>query len=284
MRNTEPPDIRITKASGDSDVYSREKLIQSLHRSGADDNSIMDVVRHVEAQLTDGMSTRKIYRRAFHQLRKSDVPAASQYNLKSAVMALGPSGYPFERFVGSLFQAQGWDTRVGIVMPGRCVNHEVDVFALKDGLVRFTECKFRNEPGSKIDVKVAMYVHSRVRDLFTRYAADHPNDSITGYQGWLVTNSKFTTDAERYGECERMHLMSWDYPAGNGLLQLIRSSGILPITVLHSLSKKQVEFILEKGVVTCRGLLAHPDVMDGLMIEPKAREAVFQEVRAVIKV
>jgi hypothetical protein len=284
MRNTEPPDIRITKASGDSDVYSREKLIQSLHRSGADDNSIMDVVRHVEAQLTDGMSTRKIYRRAFHQLRKSDVPAASQYNLKSAVMALGPSGYPFERFVGSLFQAQGWDTRVGIVMPGRCVNHEVDVFALKDGLVRFTECKFRNEPGSKIDVKVAMYVHSRVRDLFARYAADHPNDSITGYQGWLVTNSKFTTDAERYGECERMHLMSWDYPAGNGLLQLIRSSGILPITVLHSLSKKQVEFILEKGVVTCRGLLAHPDVMDGLMIEPKAREAVFQEVRAVIKV
>lgn len=283
MRNTEPPDIRITKASGDSDVYSREKLIQSLHRSGADDNSIMDVVRHVEAQLTDGMSTRKIYRRAFHQLRKSDVPAASQYNLKSAVMALGPSGYPFERFVGSLFQAQGWDTRVGIVMPGRCVNHEVDVFALKDGLVRFTECKFRNEPGSKIDVKVAMYVHSRVRDLFARYAADHPNDSITGYQGWLVTNSKFTTDAERYGECERMHLMSWDYPAGNGLLQLIRSTGILPITVLHTLSKKQVEFILDKGVVTCRGLLAHPDVMDGLMIEAKAREAVFQELRAVLK-
>jgi len=282
MRNTEPPDIRITKASGDSDAYSREKLIQSLHRSGADDNSIMEVVRHVEAQLTDGMSTRKIYRRAFHQLRKSNVPAASQYNLKSAVMALGPSGYPFERFVGSLFQAQGWDTRVGVVMPGRCVNHEVDVFAMKDGLVRFTECKFRNEPGSKIDVKVAMYVHSRVRDLFARYASDHPTDSITGYQGWLVTNSKFTIDAEQYGECERMHLMAWDYPAGNGLLHLIRTTGILPITVLHSLSKKHVEWILSRGIVTCRGLLAQPDILDETMIENKVKEAVFRELREVL--
>ncbi len=283
MRNTEPPDIRITKASGDSDVYSREKLIQSLHRSGADDTSIMDVVRHIEAELTEGMSTRKIYRRAFQQLRKSNVPAASQYNLKSAVMALGPSGYPFERFVGSLFEAQGWETRVGIVMPGRCVNHEVDVFAMKDGVVRFTECKFRNEPGSKIDVKVAMYVHSRVRDLFARYAADHPSDSITGYQGWLVTNSKFTADAELYGECERMHLMAWDYPAGNGLLQLIRTTGILPITVLHSLSKKHVEWILGRGVVTCRGLLAQPHILDESMIEPKVREAVFRELRTVLK-
>ncbi len=283
MRSTEPPDIRITKASGDSDVYSREKLIQSLNRSGADDTSILDVVRHIEAELTDGISTRTIYRRAFQQLRKSDVPAASQYNLKSAVMALGPSGYPFERFVGSLFEAQGWDTRVGIVMPGRCVNHEVDVFAMKDGAVRFTECKFRNEPGSKIDVKVAMYVHSRVRDLFARYAADHPNDSITGYQGWLVTNSKFTADAELYGECEQMHLMSWDYPSGNGLLGLIRSTGILPITVLHTLSKKQVEWVLNKGVVTCKGLLDHPEALDEIMTETKAREAVFRELRAVLK-
>lgn len=283
MRNTEPPDILITKASGESDVYSREKLIQSLHRSGAVEPSILDVVRHVEAQLTEGMSTRKIYRRAFHQLRKSNVPAASQYNLKSAVMLLGPSGYPFETFVGSLFEAMGWDTRVGIVMPGRCVNHEVDVFAVKNGVVRFTECKFRNELGSKVDVKVAMYVHSRVRDLFARYAADHPSDSFTGYQGWLVTNSKFTTDAEQYGECERMHLMSWDYPAGNGLLQLIRTTGILPITVLHSLSKKHVEWILGRGVVTCRGLLAQPDVMDETMMEPKTREAVLRELRAVVK-
>lgn len=283
MRSTDPPNIRIIKASGESDEYDRDKLIQSLHRSGADDQSVLDVVRHVESQLSDGMSTRKIYRQAFQQLRKSNVPAASQYNLKSAVMALGPSGYPFEQFVGSLFRAQGWETRVGIVMPGRCVNHEVDVFAVKDGIVRFTECKFRNEPGSKVDVKVAMYVHSRVRDLFARYAADHPSDSIVGHQGWLVTNSKFTSDAESYGECERMHLMAWDYPAGNGLLHLIRTTGILPITVLHSLSKKQVQSIMEKGVVTCKGLFAKPDTLNETSMEPKNQEAVFRELRAVIR-
>lgn len=282
MRNSDPPILQVTKASGERSHYDRDKLIQSLHRSGASDSSIEAVVADVESSLVDGMSTHKIYRRAFQLLKKSSVVAASQYKLKSAVMELGPSGYPFEQFVGALFRATGWTTNVGIIMPGMCVNHEVDVFAKKAGLIRFTECKFRNMAGSKVDVKVPMYVNSRVRDLIARYSKDHPDESVVGYQGWVVTNSKFTADAERYGECEGMHLLSWDYPLGQGLLELIRSTGLLPITVLHSLSNKQKEAILAKEVVICKDFYEKLDILAEIGVESAVRNRVIEELRAVL--
>lgn len=282
MRDTDPSGIRVRKASGEEAAYDRDKLMQSLHRSGATDEVIERVVSDVESGLTDGISTRKIYRRAFHLLRKAHVAAASQYNLKNAVMALGPSGYPFELFIGELFKASGWDVQVGVILPGRCVTHEVDVYARKDGIVRFTECKFRNEPGSKVDVKVALYVNSRVRDLIARHRDDHAHEPIHGYQGWIVTNSKFTEDAEMFGACEGLHLMAWDYPLGSGLLAQIRNTGLLPITVLHSLSHKQREAVLSRGVVICRELRRHPEVLEEAGIELSVRNRVMAELREVL--
>lgn len=282
MRNSDPPILQVTKASGERSHYDRDKLIQSLHRSGASDNAIESVVADVESSLVDGMSTHKIYRRAFQLLKKSSVVAASQYKLKSAVMDLGPSGYPFEQFVGALFRATGWTTKVGIIMPGMCVTHEVDVFAKKDGLIRFTECKFRNMAGSKVDVKVPMYVNSRVRDLIARYSKDHPDEAVVGYQGWVVTNSKYTADAERYGECEGMHLLAWDYPQGQGVLDMIRQTGLLPITVLHSLSNKQKESVMAKDVVICRDLYDRFDVLSEIGVELSVRNRVREELRAVL--
>lgn len=282
MRKNEHPVIQITKASGERSHYDRDKLIQSLHRSGASDSSIETLVADVESSLVDGMSTHKIYRRAFQLLKKTNVVAASQYKLKSAVMDLGPSGYPFEQFVGALFRATGWTTKVGIIMPGMCVNHEVDVFAKKNGIIRFAECKFRNMAGSKVDVKVPMYVQSRVRDLIARYGKDHLGEGVVGYQGWVVTNSKFTADAERYGECEGMHLLAWDYPQGQGLLDMIRSTGLLPITVLHSLSNKQKVAVLSKNIVICLDLFEKKEILDELGIEMSVQKRVMDELRVIL--
>ena len=282
MRVTDPSGIRIRKASGEEAPYERDKLMMSLHRSGASDDAIERVVTEVEAGLTDGMSTRKIYTSAFRLLRKTNVAAASQYHLKNAVMALGPSGYPFEQFVGALFKASGWEVQVGVMLPGRCVRHEVDVYARKDGVVRFTECKFRNEPGSKVDVKVALYVNSRVRDLISSHRDDPAHGPLQGYQGWIVTNSKFTEDAEMFGACEGLHLMAWDYPLGAGLLAQIRKTVLLPISVLHSLSNKHREAVMARGIVVCRELRAHPDVMEDAGIELSVRNRVMAELRDLL--
>jgi hypothetical protein len=98
----------------------------------------------------------------------------------------------------------------------------------------------------------------------------------------VVTNSKFTEDAERYGECEGMHLLAWDYPQGRGLIDLIRTTGLLPITVLHSLSNKQKEAVMSKDVVICRDLYDGREVLAELGIELSVRNRVLEELRGVL--
>jgi len=45
------------------------------------------------------------------------------------------------------------------------------------------------------------------------------------HQGWLITNTRFSTDALQYGKCMGMQLVGWDYPNNNGLRNWIDSSG-----------------------------------------------------------
>jgi len=55
--------------------------------------------------------------------------------LKKAILQLGPTGYPFERFVGELLKYQGYEAKVGQIVQGNCVQHEVDVVAKKGDTV-----------------------------------------------------------------------------------------------------------------------------------------------------
>lgn len=307
--------MQILKASGERDLYDRDKLMQSLLRSGASHAVAQHVAEDVESELRDGMSTRKIYRRAFQMLRRQSVQAASQYKLKQAIMQLGPSGYPFERFLGEIFRAKGYQVRVGQMLDGHCVRHEVDVVALKDNVLILAECKFRNHPGSKTDVKVPLYYHSRYNDVLAQIRTDErrffeqlgfnyataaglersevgrlDRSEVGGldraqlqYQGWIVTNAKFTEDAIVYAKCSGLHLVGWDYPERSGLIGYIRETGLLPITILHSLSGTNVSRVLAEGVVVCRELLDHPEILDKVGIDKTHKRRIMNELNAVLK-
>ena len=45
---------------------------------------------------------------------------------------------------------------------------------------------------------------------------------------WLVTNTKFSSDVIRYGNCVGMHLIGWKYPEDGGLEKLIDEANIYP--------------------------------------------------------
>ena len=49
-------------------------------------------------ELKPGMTTEDIYKRAFELLHSQEHPIAARYSIKRAVFALGPSGFPFEKF------------------------------------------------------------------------------------------------------------------------------------------------------------------------------------------
>src|SRR5688572_33362005 len=131
MKPHKPGKIHISKSTGEVVPFSPEKLIRSLVRAGAPEATAQNILDQVLPQIYEGMTTRKIYQLAFKILRSKSRPLAARYRLKSAIMELGPSGYPFEKFIGEVLKQQEFSVEVGVIVKGRCVNHEVDVIAGK---------------------------------------------------------------------------------------------------------------------------------------------------------
>jgi hypothetical protein len=243
--------IRVRKASGVEEDISPEKIRTSLIRSGASEDEADNVLDKVLRDMGPLPSTRKIHRLAQKYLRQINRSSGMRYSLKRAIFRLGPTGYPFEKYFRSILESHGYRAETGLIIEGRCVNHEVDVFALNETEVCTVECKYHNRPGKKVDVKVAMYVHSRFRDLGAAIAETHPHRR---YRGMLVTNTRFTSDALKYAECSGLDVLSWRYPDKGSLEQLIESERLYPITIVSGIKSGLAERLIGENVVLLKEL------------------------------
>lgn len=269
----------VTKRSGDKVPFDQQKLRRSLERTGVGEEDILDIISQVSDQLIDGMSTHKVYQMAYAILRKNSQQVAGKYRLKKAIFELGPTGYPFERFVGELLKNQGYQVQVGQTIKGHCVEHEVDVIAEKENKKFMIECKFHQVAGRKSDVKVSLYIQSRFLDIEKQWNKN-PEESLRFHQGWIVTNTRFTEDALRFGKCAGLQMISWDYPQQGSLKQRIDIAGLHPITALNSLTKKEKQEILNKDIVLCRNL--KPEHLIEIGIRQNRIQKIMDEVLEII--
>jgi hypothetical protein len=273
--------ILITKASGEQEPFRIEKLKESLRRSGAGRDIIEQVAGDIEAWLVEGVSTRKIYARAFSLLRKKKKQVASRYKLKQAIMEMGPTGYPFERLVGKVIEQQGYAVEVGQIVQGRCVSHEVDVVAVRDHHRLFMECKYGLSAEKTVNVQVPLYVRSRVNDIIDRLRESGEHSGTT-FGGGVATNTRFTSDAIDYGTCSGLFMLSWDYPAGDGLKDIIDRERLYPITVLHSLTKQQKQDLLGRGIVVCRQILEDRGVLSPFKLAKNRYQELMRELDDIL--
>ena len=145
--------IYITKYSGETAIFDSDKIRNSLKYSRASQPEIDRIIKVVESKLYEGISTQKIYRIVHDQLKKIDRPNAGRYNLKKGILELGPTGFPFEVFIGELLKSKGYKVKVGVIVQGNCVQHEVDVVAEKDNEHFMIECKYHSSFSTKCNVK-----------------------------------------------------------------------------------------------------------------------------------
>ena len=265
----------VIKSSGKRVPFSLEKLKGSLHKSGASDTIINQIVNTVRDELYQGISTKEIYNRAFALLKNKKSVFASKYKLKRAIYELGPSGFPFERFIGAILQYSGYQIEIGKIIKGKCVFHEVDFIAKKNGEHIIGECKFHSDSTNFCNVKVPLYIHSRYQDLVSIYK-ENSNNVI--YKGWVVTNTRFTKDALKFGECMNLYMLSWDYPKDNGIKDRIDRLGLYPITASTLLSNREKQFLLSRDIVLFRQLAGDVFYLDHLGIKEKRKSRILQEI------
>lgn len=175
--------------------------------------------------------------------------------------------------MAALLEYSGYEVAVGQYFQGKCVSHEVDVVAKKNGQYIVAECKFHGDPSRKCDVKVPLYIHSRYMDILNDPSGNSPNE------GWVVTNTQFTQDAVAFGTCVGLFLLSWDFPKGNSLKDRIDRLGLYPITVSTLMSEREKGFLLERDVVLCRQLLQKHFYLDHLGISEQRKDRIMNEMK-----
>lgn len=269
--------IRIVKADGTSERFSEAKLRTSLRRSGATQDEIETIVAQVGRELYDGITTEEIYRRAFAHLRDNELPSAARYSLRRALFTLGPTGFPFEDYLARLFATQGYKTRTRLTLRGSCAEHEIDVAAYKPDHTFIAEAKFHARPGLKSDLQVVMYSYARKLDLTSQKVC---KDDICGVADFMVvTNTKFSSAAIKYGTCVGLKLLGWEYPRKGNLHDLIEKAQLYPVTVLQSLSGHHKQELLRRNIIVCQDIIQKPHILRHLHLSPRKLEAVLSEAR-----
>ena len=270
----------VTKASGEKVLFSVGKLMLSLRKAGADEDMIQELLRQLEPFLYEGISTKKIYKHAFAILKKLSKATAARYSLKQGIMKLGPSGFPFEKFVAEILKTQGYATKIGVFVDGHCVRHEIDVIASKEGRHLMIECKYHNLGNNKSDVKIPMYIHSRFKDVEKVWPSEQEYE-VRFHQGWVVTNTRFTEDAIRYAACMDLHLMGWDFPSKGGIKDMVNSYDLYPLTCLTTLSQSEKQKLLDMGLVLCKELLNNAPPLHKAGVKENHLQSVLEEVKNI---
>lgn len=274
--------MKIIKNSGDVVDFSRNKLRHSLQKSGATESEIENIVLTVESQMSEGMTTRQIYRIVGKMLKRISNSHAARYNLRTAIQQLGPAGFFFEKFVSLIYKSEGYEVKTNLVLQGKCVSHEIDVVLKKNKTITMIECKFHAGSAAVSDVKVPMYILSRFNDLKNKTHRIFNNKEAINHCK-IVTNNRFTTDAETFANCMGMDLLSWDYPQSNSLKTKIDANGLYPVTCLTTLTMIEKEKLLILEIILTKQLINAPETLVMIGISENRQKNILNEALGLCK-
>lgn len=242
--------MEVIKLNGKREEFDPGKLENTLYRAGAPKEAVNKIISHVKGEVYDGIPTKKLYARVLELLDELQPEAAPCYDLKPAIMRMGPAGYPFETYLARILEEFGYTTKLRTKLEGRCVEHEVDIVGEMyrgDRKVRsLIEVKFHNTSGLYIDLKEALYTYARFFDL---------NHNHRFEEVWLSCNTKASREAIDYAECMGIKLLCWRYPPGKGLESLIDRKRLYPVTALRKVDRATVTRFSKAGYMLMKDLL-----------------------------
>lgn len=251
-------DIIIIKADGEHVPFEINRIKASIHRTGASKEVVNRVAEDVAKSVREGMTTREIYRMVFERLKQESVCYSCRYDLREAILRMGPAGFNFEKYVASILRAYGYDAEVPEQdLRGACVEHEVDGIARKDGRSHFIEAKFRNKYHDRVNLQAALYTWARYTDLV--------DGADLGYverfeEVWLITNAKFSSHAKQFGLCKGMKMIGWNFPEKVNFASLVDHRALYPVTVIDGVSEHELTALAQVGWMLCREIMDHePD-------------------------
>ena len=171
-----------------------------------------------------------------------------RYQLKDAIMKLGPAGFMFENYVGEILKYSGFKIRgTRSKIRGKCTVHEIDLVLLVKNKKMLVECKHHSKHGAYTGLKESLYTHARFLDTKPYFDSE-----------CLVCNTKISIHAKKYAKCVGQQIISWRYPQNNSLEQIIEKNHLYPITILN-LNSKEVGIFLKQEIMLAKNILKYTE-------------------------
>lgn len=268
-------EIYVINSRGEKEPFSFKKVYKSARNCGASKEIALSIASQIEKEVFPGITTSQIFDRIFELLLEKSPHSAIRFNLKKSIEKLGPTGFPFEKFVGKIFEEEGFEVKLNQIIPGFCTNYEIDFLAKKENLIYIGECKFRQEPGGRVDLQTVLANYARFLDIEKgRFL-----NSKMEYKSIVVTNAKFTLEAIKYSECVGVELLGWKYPAKKGLEFLIEKNQFYPITILPSVNSFLAKNLIEQKIILVKDVFKK----GFKRLRIKNKERILKEAQILLK-
>lgn len=248
--------LYVINSNGDRELFSFQKVYKSARAVGASKKLAREIARVIKKEAYPDIRTAEIFRKVKKLLHQETPKAALRFNLKNGIRKLGPTGFPFEKFIGQIFKKLGFKVKINQHLSGLCLrDYEIDFLAQKGNLVYVGECKYRNFPGEKVHSKDALANYARFKDIL-----NGPYFRAKRYRNFkiktiMVTNTKFTTRSANYSRCMKVELLGWKYPKNKGLERLIEEQKLFPITILPALNSHLKDIFVSKRMMLVQDVL-----------------------------
>ncbi len=244
--------VFVTKADGTRQLFDREKIISTCLRIGVSRKIADEVAGKVEKQLYDGIPTNKILQMTFRLLRNYRPAVRHLLDLRRG-LSLMDSKPEFEVFVQVLLAHNGFAVSPNSILAGKCAEHEVDAIAKKGGLTYFVEAKHHvnyHTPTGLDESRIARAILEDVTEGFQCGSCDLKID-----RAMIVTNTRYSEHARRYGKCRSILQIGWNSPADLSLQSMIEENNLYPISCLRGLKRATKTKLVNSGIVLMKQLL-----------------------------
>jgi Holliday junction resolvase-like predicted endonuclease len=209
------------------------------------------VASRLEQKVYDGIESKRILSLIFRQLRRYSNATKHHIDLRKALAMMNPKP-DFEQYVRFLLEKQGYKVTPNTVVRGKCVEHEIDAIATKDGKTYIVEVKHHSNHHTLSGLDVDRISRATFEDITEGFKLGL--NSLNLEKALIVCNAKLSEHAKRYAECRGISHIGWRYPPDRGIERMIEENKLYPITYLKNLDSASIRKLTGAGVLLLRQL------------------------------
>jgi hypothetical protein len=243
--------MSLTKADGSKQLFDKGKIVRTCMRMGATYDLALTIAEKIESQIYEGIPTSIVFELIFKYMRKYRPGVRHIVDLRQGLSLMG-SKPEFEAFVRLLLANEGFEVRPNQILKGRCVEHEVDAIAKRDGIIYFVEVKHHISYHALTGLDESRIARAVLEDVTESYQMGSVGYKID--KAMIITNARYSDHAIRYGRCRDITQIGWNYPVDNGLEKIIEKLKLYPISCLRGVRFEDRQRLIDSSFVLIKQL------------------------------